>query len=137
MKVHHLAIGAHDVETVATFYARAFGLREVTRHFYTGECDEDEKSKNSSELRSIWLRDAEGGPVLMIEKIEESKRQRVRCVGVDAGFFLVAFEIREEEREGVEARLASMGAKVEDRTGFTSYLRDPEGNRVALSCYSF
>jgi glyoxylase I family protein len=32
-----------------------------------------------------------------------------------------------------EARLESHGASIESRTQYTSYARDPEGNRVAIS----
>ena len=118
--LHHLALGARDVERVARFYERAFGLVERARH-------EDELG----ELRSIWL--DVGGVILMIERTREPARAHV--VGVDAGPFLLAFRIDEEQREDFEERLESLGASIESRTVYTSYARDPEGHRVAVSFY--
>jgi glyoxylase I family protein len=39
------------------------------------------------------------------------------------------------ERPELEARVEALGASVESRSEHSSYLRDPEGNRVALSHY--
>jgi glyoxylase I family protein len=117
--LHHLALGARDVDALAKFYERWFGLREVARH-RTGE----------GALRSVWL--DLGGAVLMIEHTADDPR---RVEGVGAGPFLLAFRIAEEGRAAFEARLAADGITIEARTAHTSYFRDPEGNRVALSCY--
>jgi hypothetical protein len=105
------------VERVASFYRDVIGLAEVARHL-------DEQGR----LRSIWL-DLDGG-LLMIEKTGEPTRA---VEGVGSGPFLLAFRIRPEERAESERRLVAAGAAIESRTSFTSYARDPEGNRVALS----
>ncbi|MEZ4459472.1 MAG: VOC family protein [bacterium] len=34
MKLHHVALGANDVETVAGFYCDLFDLAELRRHTY-------------------------------------------------------------------------------------------------------
>ena len=73
-----------------------------------------------------------GGPVLMIE----ASRAEVRAVeGIGMGLFLLAFDISAAERDRVEARLVALGGVLETRGAFTSYARDPEGNRVAISHY--
>jgi hypothetical protein len=46
------------------------------------------------------------------------------CFALDAG-----------ERERAERVIEAAGAVIEARTEFTSYARDPEGNRVAISHY--
>ena len=119
MTLHHLALGARDLERVAAFYRDLLGLREVSRHHDPG-----------GRLRSIWL--DLGGPVLMIEQTGEPAR-RVR--GVGAGPFLVALKAEPSARAALERSLAISGFPVEARTEHTAYFRDPEGNRVALSSY--
>lgn len=119
LQLHHIALGALQVEQLAEFYRRAFRLPEVARHLTSG-----------GSLRSIWLR--LGSAVLMIEHTEH---RRALVEGLATGPFLLAFSIRPEEREELEARLRELGAPPQSRTEFTSYFRDPEGNRVALSCY--
>lgn len=112
--LHHVALGARDVETVAAFYRETLGLVEVARHRGSGD-----------ELRSIWL--ASGGSLLMVERTAASARA---VEGVGAGPFLLAFRVAPEERALLEAKLA-----IESRTEHSSYFRDPEGNRVAISHY--
>jgi hypothetical protein len=48
---------------------------------------------------------------------------------------LLAFGVRPEERGWFERKLSELGAPIEARTVFTSYARDPEQNRVAISHY--
>lgn len=115
--LHHLALGAHDVVGVATFYRQAFGL----------EFDREHRSEDGT-VRSIWLRS--DSLLLMIERTDQPRR---RVEGVGAGPFLLAFEISAKDRKEVEDRLETMGAPIESRTRHTSYTRDPEGNRVAVS----
>ena len=116
--IHHLALGAHDVERVAGFYAR-LGLAEVARQL-----------DSQGALRSIWL-DARG-TLLMIEKTR-APRSWVENIG--AGPFLIALSVTQEERGQLERDLEALGAPIEARTDHTSYVRDPEGNRVAISHY--
>jgi len=119
MKFHHVALGARDLERVAAFYRDLLGLREVSRHH-----------EPCGRLRSIWL--DLGGPVLMIEQTGEPPR---RVLGVGTGFFLVALAAGPSDRVALERTLTMAGFPVESRTEHTIYLRDPEGNRVALSGY--
>jgi glyoxylase I family protein len=117
MKLHHLALGARDLELVAAFYRDQLGLREVRRHHEPGGA-----------LRSIWL--DLGGPVLMIERTEEPAR---RVHGIGAGPFLLALAAAPSECSVLESSLGTSGFPVDSRTEHTIYFRDPEGNRVALS----
>lgn len=116
-RLHHLALGARDVERVAAFYREALGLPEVERHLTA-----------SGALRSIWL--DLGGALLMVEHTTSPPHA---VEGVGAGPFLVAVRVPRAEHAAWEARLAASGAPIEARTSFTSYARDPEGNRVAIS----
>ena len=66
----------------------------------------------------------------------ESTEQPPRLVhGVGAGPFLIALTVEAEQRMAMEARLVSEGCVIESRTEWTSYTRDPDGNRIALSAY--
>jgi catechol 2,3-dioxygenase-like lactoylglutathione lyase family enzyme len=119
--LHHIALGARDVAALATFYTHFFELVELARHL-DGE----------GALRSIWL-ELGPGAALMIERTDAAARQ---VDGIGAGPFLLAFGVADqgERAERCEA-LERAGHAVEAETGYTSYTRDPEGNRVALSCY--
>ena len=116
-RLHHIALGAVDVNGVAEFYRDVLGFEELDRH-----------DDASGELRSIWL-DA-GGVTLMVERTSE-RRERVE--GVGAGPFLLAISVEPDERAQIEDRLSAAGAEVEERTEHSSYARDPEGNRIAIS----
>jgi catechol 2,3-dioxygenase-like lactoylglutathione lyase family enzyme len=104
---------------LAQFYRDQLGLREVARHDHA-----------DGSLRSVWL--DLGGSVLMIESTTEGPRH---VVGVGAGPFLIALAIEPEQREHVEAQLAAANCSIESRSEWTSYARDPDGNRFALSAY--
>ncbi len=119
MNLHHVALGARDVEALAAFYREWFALAELARHH-----------TDAGALRSIWL--DLGGSILMIEHTAEPAR-RVEAVG--AGPFLLAFVVPAADRAAFEARLAAAGIAVDARTPFTSYFRDPEGNRLAVTHY--
>ena len=114
--LHHIALGARDVEAVADFYREVFEMEERARHDDAGR------------LRSIWL--GAGDVVLMIERTDASGE---RVDGVGAGPFLLAFDVEPGERAELEERLEAAAAPIEERTPHSSYARDPEGNRVAIS----
>ena len=117
--IHHLALGAIDAERVAGFYSDNFGLPEVARHLDA-----------AGNLRSIWLK--LGSSILMVERTTQ------RCWpvdGVDKGLFLLALRVDTVQRIEVEQRLSELGYPVESRTEHSSYFRDPEGNRFAISHY--
>jgi hypothetical protein len=105
------------VERLARFYREFFGLSERARHL-------DERGW----LRSVWL-DLEGS-LLMIE-LTDKPHQAVE--GIGAGPFLLAFRIAPGERARMESKLEAAGHPIEARTAFTSYTRDVDGNRIAIS----
>jgi len=117
--LHHLALGTRDVSRLARFYRDVLGLAEVS-------C----QTHSDGTLRSVWL--DLGGPVLMIEHTSEVPRV---VHGVGAGPFLIAFSVPTTHRAAWEAKLLDAGCAVESRSEWTSYARDPDGNRVAISAY--
>lgn len=117
--LHHLAIGTRNVERLAAFYRDTFDLTECARHYYS-----------PGNLRSVWL--ALSGSLLMIEHTEEEPRS---VQGVGFGPFLIAFAIRSEHRKTLELKLTSAGCPIESRSPYTSYARDLDGNRIAISHY--
>ncbi len=118
MRVHHLALGAHDVARVAEFYRTVFELPECARHQHS-----------DGTLRSIWL--SAEDTLLMIELVAHTDATEARSPR--PGLFLIAFEVSVAQRNAFERRLEAVGARIERRTEFTSYTRDPEGNSVAIS----
>ena len=117
-RLHHVAFGARDVELVAGFYSELFDLPEVARH-----------TDAAGSLRSIWL--TLGGTLLMIERVTAAPPPRRET----AGPFLLAIAVTATERLRLEGVLAERGYGVESRTAYTSYGRDPEGNRFAFSTW--
>ncbi len=119
--LHHVAVGTRDVEALAAFYARLLQTTEIRRQ------------SDAQGLRSIWL--DLSGTLLMIERTE-ARAASMRVEGVGLGAFLLAFRADSAGRAAFEERAEALGAAVESRTQFTSYLRDPDGNRVAVSEYA-
>jgi catechol 2,3-dioxygenase-like lactoylglutathione lyase family enzyme len=117
--LHHVAVGTRDVEGLARFYAQLLRTPERERH------------ADDAGLRSIWL--DLSGVLLMIERTEAPPR--APAAGVGLGAFLLAFRADSAERAAIEARARELGAAIEGRSAFTSYLRDPDGNRIAVSEY--
>jgi glyoxylase I family protein len=120
-ELHHLALGTRDVARLARFYENVLELRELKRHLHA-----------DGSLRSVWL--DLGGPVLMLEATEAAPRI---VDGIGAGLFLIALSVEPERRAAFEQRLLDAGCSIESRSEWTSYARDPDGNRIALSAYRF
>lgn len=120
--LHHVALGTRDVAALGAFYCALLRTQEARRHH-----------DDSGALRSIWLDLA--GTLLMIERVEPAAVARQPVEGVGLGAFLLAFRATADEREAFEARARALGAEVESRSAYTSYLRDPDGNRIAVSEY--
>ena len=118
-RLHHLALGTAHVEGLARFYRELFGLAEVARHL-----------GSDGALRSIWL--DLGGSMLMIEHSSSETRH---VEGVGQGLFLIAFRASPAERQRLERELERRGHSIESHTAYSSYSRDPDGNRIAISHY--
>lgn len=106
VRVHHIALRTNDRRALERFYRDILGLRTI------------QKTK-----RSTWL-DA-GGTILMIEE-----RNRGEPGIAKGSLELVAFGVTKR----LHAKLAKKLA-IEASTEFTSYFRDPDGRRVAISHY--
>ncbi|AEI67945.1 VOC family protein [Corallococcus macrosporus] len=117
---HHVAIQARDIERVTGFYRDLLGFPELTRHL-----------RPDGSLRSIWV-GVPGGGFLAIEAAGgEPVPTPFRHEA--PGLLLLAFRIPKAARSEVVAAFASVGVPLEHETRWTVYVRDPEGNRVALS----
>ncbi|WP_187323518.1 VOC family protein [Stigmatella aurantiaca] len=117
---HHVAIQARDVERVTAFYRDLLGFPELTRHL-----------RPDGTLRSIWV-GVPGGGFLAIEAVSgppEASPFRHE----QPGLLLLAFRMARASRAGVVETFARAGVPLEHETRWTVYVRDPEGNRVALS----
>lgn len=121
---HHIALGAQDPERVGEFYTAHLGAHVLTTH-----------RTPEGEVRSIWLTFGTSPLVLMLERTVAPQRPRVQ--EVEAGLFLLVLFFPQPQRTLVEAALEAAGVLLDSRTKFTSYTRDPEGNRVGLSSYVF
>jgi catechol 2,3-dioxygenase-like lactoylglutathione lyase family enzyme len=116
---HHLAIQCADLPRSERFYGDLLGLPVLRR--WPGADGQD---------RSVWL--AVGDGFLALERAVEPPAEAPWRSPV-AGLHLLALRIGASERAGWEAKLAAAGVEVVERTGWTLYLRDPEGNRIGLS----
>lgn len=119
--LHHLAIKAWDVESLAQFYREVLGL-EFERDFH-----------DSYGLRSVWLRF--GTARLMIERSEEGGVTNRFFDSDPTGLHIVVFAIAEQERAQWQEKLESCGCPVVDETPHTLYFQDPESNRFGLSSW--
>jgi len=119
--LHHVAIQVRALEDVASFYREVLGLRELERHHAA-----------DGALRSIWL-DVGGGGFLALERVAQAPAPDPSFRDGRPGLFLVALRIDSAERDHVRAELVRRGIPLVHETRWTLYVRDPEGNRVALS----
>ena len=119
--IHHVAVQVRDLPTAEAFYTGVLGL-PVTRRWPAADGE-----------RSLWL-DAGGGSILMLERAAPEARPPSEdpFAHLHAGWHVVALRIEASERAAWEARL---GERIVHRTRWTVYVRDPDGNRVALSHY--
>ncbi|MEM1348383.1 MAG: VOC family protein [Myxococcota bacterium] len=120
--LHHIAMGAADVERVSAFWRDLIGLPERMRHH-----------RDDGTVRSIWL-GLGSESVLMIESLDV-ERQPLEGPVIGQGPFLIALAVQEDEYAGMVRRLREAGCRVEASTPHTTYVRDPEDNRAAVSHY--
>jgi catechol 2,3-dioxygenase-like lactoylglutathione lyase family enzyme len=117
--LHHVAIRCCDLARCEAFYRDVLGLPVIRR--WPAEDGGD---------RSVWL--STGAGFLALERatrpIEEGPFE-----DAPAGWHVVALGIARTDRRAWEARLAAAGVRLARRSPFSLFLRDPEGNRVALS----
>ncbi|MFL5343749.1 MAG: VOC family protein [Hyalangium sp.] len=117
---HHVALQARDVERVTAFYRDLLGFPELTRHH-----------RPDGSLRSIWV-GVPGGAFLAIESVEGEPEQ-APFRHERPGLLMLAFRIPRASRSAAVQAFLRVGVHLEHETRWTIYVRDPEGNRVALS----
>lgn len=116
---HHVAIQCSDLARCERFYRDVLGLPVLTRWPAPDGSD-----------RSVWL--AVGDGFLALERATGRPAPRAWTDGTP-GLYLLALRIDASSRAEWEARLAAHGVEVVHRSGWTLYVRDPEGNRIGLS----
>lgn len=120
--VHHIAIKTCDVERLVDFYVDLLGLEEIRRNV------------REDALYSVWL--AGGDTVLMIERSStEDPGARAAFEDDPPGLHLVAFGIDARERNAWCERFESARVSIVERTPYTLYVLDPDGNRIGLSSW--
>ena len=118
---HHVAVQVKALEDVASFYREVLALPEIERHHGP-----------DGRLRSIWL-DVGGGSFLALERVEAAPSPDPAFRDGRPGLFLLALRIDRADRARIRAELERRGLPLVHETRWTLYVRDPEGNRVALS----
>jgi catechol 2,3-dioxygenase-like lactoylglutathione lyase family enzyme len=115
--VHHIALRVRDCLASARFYEQAFGLFEIRRIEAEGE----------GGPRAVWMQ--AGNTVLMLE-------HALRGDGpMEGSGHALIFPT--PDLAAAEAKFASLGIRVTDRTPYTLYVRDPDGHRGGVSSFRF
>jgi catechol 2,3-dioxygenase-like lactoylglutathione lyase family enzyme len=121
--IHHVALRCSDLGRCEAFYREALGLPVLRRWPADGGGD-----------RSVWL--SAGGGFLALERADPGQAPAGTAEPFEAapcGWQVVALAIRPADRAAWKARLHALGVNVERESPWSIFLRDPEGNRVALS----
>lgn len=122
---HHLAIQVRDVDRQAAFYREVLGLTEQARHH-----------RPDGSLRSVWMALPDGG-FLALEAATGAPAAHALPDAPfkhdEPGLLLLALRIDRAERADVLRALERHGVAVSHQSRWSVYLRDPEGNRIALS----
>ena len=133
LRVHHLAVVVRDLDRAEAFYGAVLGLRPL-RRWTDGE----------GAPRSIWF-ELGAGAFLAVELAPASTegepllRERLGPTTPATppppapGWHCVALSIDRDARSAWRARLTAAGHPVERESDYSFYVRDPEGNLVALS----
>ena len=116
---HHVAVQVKDVARVAAFYVEVLGLPELKRF-----------RRDDGSLRSIWVGASVNDPAHAFIAVEQLDSQSAEGA---LGFSMVALRIDASQRAAIVEELEKRGVKIEKLTGWTLYVRDPEGNLVGLS----
>jgi len=117
--VHHVAVKVADLARAESFYVQVLGLPVLKRW----------QSADGQAERSLWL-DLGRGAFLALERANDAGSGEAEG---SSGLHLLALAIARCEREAWEAKLMQAGFPVYQRTDYTLYVHDPEGNRIGLS----
>ncbi|TGN19558.1 VOC family protein [Leptospira idonii] len=105
--IHHIAIGTDSVRFVSQFYLQIPGCR----------LERENKEETGESLRSVWIRSED--ILLMIESGEKEAPKAL------------VFTFQEKDRPDWEVFFQTV--RIERRTDYTLYFRDPDGNLLGLS----
>lgn len=106
--IHHIAIGTHHPAHLAQFYLQIPGAKKI-QEFYFG----------SGEVRSVWI--GFGSVILMFE---EGEKEAPRGL---------VFSFSESDRSEWTQFLSQI--KIQNKTDYTVYFLDSDGNLLGLSQY--
>jgi glyoxylase I family protein len=118
--LHHIALQVRTLGPMVAFYREVLGLTVLAEH-----------AGPDGTPRSVWL--GLPGAFLALETVTGGPAVPAPFRNQAPGWFLVALRIAASDRERVRAELQRARVEVEHETRWTLYVRDPEGNRVALS----
>ncbi|MDF3819616.1 VOC family protein [Leptospira sp. 96542] len=106
--IHHIAIGSPSPKDLAKFYESIPGLRKIQEH-----------RTETGDLRSVWFES--GKSILMLE------------LGKSQGPKALIFDWNLNEKQEWAVFFANI--PIFERTKFTIYFLDPEGNKLGVSHY--
>jgi hypothetical protein len=107
--IHHIAIGTRNVSVLGEFYLKLPDSEKIREEFL----------ENKEGLRSIWIR--QGETILMIEN------------GEAQGPRALVVRFQNKDRKFWENWFFEVDLK--QKTAFTYYFSDPDGNLLGVSAY--
>ncbi|MCW7471004.1 VOC family protein [Leptospira kanakyensis] len=106
--IHHIAIGTPDPSHLAAFYLKIPGAKQIQEFHYP-----------SGLLRSVWI---EFGQVILM--LEEGEKKSSRAL---------VFSLTENEKSDWIQFLTQI--EIQNKTEYTVYFLDTDGNLLGLSNY--
>ncbi|EQA37724.1 hypothetical protein LEP1GSC047_3446 [Leptospira inadai serovar Lyme str. 10] len=107
--IHHIAIATDRIDLLKSFYGSLPGIEFEKDHLFS-----------DGSIRSSWFRSGEA--LIMIEREEFRKGPQ-------------ALVFRANSSDNKKLIEKQFGDRIESRTEYTIYLRDPDGNRIGFSSY--
>jgi len=128
MKIEHIAIWAHDIEKLRSFYETYFGASSSTKYL-----------NETKSFSSYFLRFATGGRLELMQKKDVKQSNRIPEKSY-FGIAHIAFSVGSKELvDEMTFRLKKDSFKVLDgprKTGdgyYESAVLDPEGNKLEIT----
>ncbi len=142
MQLHHIAIKTFHLETLGSFYQGLLGQAPQKTYFY-----------DNGRQRSLWF--DLNGVVLMLEDINQESKDTRNDAGssiqktesgfssifkeqsrsIPPGFYMIALGVNSDEWRVWIDRLKAKEITIHERSKFSVYFNDSDGNRLALSSY--